>query len=104
MMQGKTLLEALIVRRDWLLDPEPVVGGSLTAFKTLERSGSGKRGGLLGGEASARARGRSAAGVVDIWQAVARNVDPRRMPFLLVLGETRDAGINSRPNERNSEG
>lgn len=104
MMQGKTLLEALIVRRDSLLDPEPVVGGSLAAFKTLERSGSGERGGLLGGEASARARGRSAAGVIDIWQVVARNVDPLRMPFLLVLGEARHAGINSRPNQPHSEG
>lgn len=38
MMQGKALLEALIVRRDRLLDPEAVIGGNLAAFKTLKCS------------------------------------------------------------------
>jgi hypothetical protein len=38
MMQGKALLEALIVRRDRLLDPEPVIGRNLAAFKALKCS------------------------------------------------------------------
>jgi hypothetical protein len=51
---GKTLLEALIVRLDWLLNPQPVISGILAAFKTLKHSGGGKGGSLLRGEASPR--------------------------------------------------
>ena len=47
-MQGKAPLEALIIRRDLLLDPKPVVDEGLAVFEALKDSRSGKGCGLLG--------------------------------------------------------